>query len=426
MIRTMIPFHKSTSYVASSILLILALLLMSTGCEEDDLPIPDEQDEVITDDSDTSDGGNNTGDDTYVLLDQFPALPVTPYNYANVTLPPYFNAPPINGQDNTPGNNQVTNAGATLGRVLFYDKHLSANNTVACASCHKQSEGFSDNAVFSTGFEGGLTGRNSMGLANAMYYTNGHFFWDERAASLEAQVLMPIQDGTEMGMNLTDLVNKLSEVEYYEDLFTDVYGDPIITANRISLALSQFVRSMISYRTDFDAGLQSIGNNQNFQNIDFPNFSASENLGKELFFSNRTNCSTCHGTTNFVAPGPRNNGLDLIYADNGIGDVSGDNRDNGRFKVNSLKNVEMTAPYMHDGRFNTLAQVVEHYNSGVQAHPNLSPQLNTGGGPGNPPGGPIQPRRLNLTQAEKTALVDFLGTLTDDAMMNDVKFSDPF
>ena len=359
---------------------------------------------------------NTTLTDYYnTLLQAPPNLPAMPYNYANINLPPYYNAPPIQGQNNTPNNNQITNAGATLGRVLFYDKNMSYNNTIACASCHKQEDGFSDTDVFSQGFLGGLTGRNSMGLTNARFYQNGSFFWDERAETLEDQVLLPIQDHVEMGMSLDTLVLKL-DIPYYDPLFEDAFGDTTITADRISLALSQFIRSMVSYNAKFDEGMQAIGQAP-FETTPFPNYTESENLGKQLYFSNQTNCATCHGAVSFAAPGPRNNGLDLVYTDNGIGDITGNPQDNALFKVNSLRNIELTPPYMHDGRFETLEEVIEHYNSGVQNHPNLSPTLRGGGG---------QPRVLNLTQQEKTALVDFLKTLTDNVFTEDIKYSNPF
>jgi cytochrome c peroxidase len=353
-----------------------------------------------------------------------PILPASPFDYTLPNLPGYFNTPPIQNQDNTPAANLVTNAGATLGRVLFYDKNLSQNNTIACASCHQQEHGFSDPDAFSKGFNNGLTGRHSMGLTQARYYAPGSFFWDQRAATLEDQVLMPIQDPVEMGMELDALVQKLAAIDYYEELFTDAFGDKTITADRISRALAQFVRAMVSYDSKFDQGLQAIGPNQAFQVTDFPNFSASENQGKLLFFSNITNCATCHGTTNFVAPGPRNNGLDAMTTDPGLGDVTNNPNDEGLFKVNSLRNIAVTAPFMHDGRFETLAQVIEHYDNNVQPHPNLSPTLRVGGVGGPAPDAP--PRRLNLRPDEKQALIDFLHTLTDETLLNDEKFTDPF
>ena len=340
-------------------------------------------------------------------------LPEDSFNYANIQLPAFFLDNDLQNEDNTPNNNPITNPGATLGRVLFYDKKLSANNTIACASCHNQEDGFSDTAILSVGFEGGLTGRNSMGLANAKFYNNGRFFWDERAETLEDQVLMPIQDAVEMGLTLDELENKIGAETYYKVLFARAFGDSIATRERISLSLAQFIRSMVSYESKFDAGLAATNNPQ----VNFPNFTASENLGKNLFFSNRTRCSDCHDTNAFVGDQARNNGLDAILADVGVTGVAGGNNDRGAFKVGSLRNIELTAPYMHDGRFATLGDVVDHYDNGIQNSNDLDNRLRVAGG---------QVRRLNLTPAERQGLIDFLMTLTDNNFISDEKYSDPF
>lgn len=347
-------------------------------------------------------------------------LPATPFNYANIPLPAFLNNPNINGQINTPANNPVTDNGATLGRVLFYDKSLSLNNTISCASCHKQSNGFSDPAVKSIGFNGGLTGRHSMSLINAKYYPNGRFFWDQRAASLEEQVLMPVQDLVEMGMTLPALETKLKTLAYYPPLFQKAFGDTVINSTRISLALSQFVRSIVSYQSKYDAGRASFpaGGGPPPPNAPFPNFTAQENRGKEIFFDPALGgCAGCHGSETFTAPGEKNNGLDLNTTDRGFGAVTGNTNLDATFKSGSLRNVEMTAPYMHDGRFNTLEQVVEHYSTGVRNHPNLSPQLRLPNG---------QPRLLNLSAPDKAALVAFLKTLTDNTVAAEVKYGNPF
>ncbi len=345
-------------------------------------------------------------------------LPDVPFNYSSQTLPAYLTAPPIVGQINTPGNNPITDWGATLGRVLFYDNLLSINKTLSCASCHKQANGFSDPAVLSKGFNNGLTGRHSMGLANAMYYPNGRFFWDQRANTLEAQTLMPIQDGVEMGLTLDTLVARLRNTTYYPTLFTRAFGDNNITTNRVANAMAQFIRSMVSYRSKYDTGRAAYpAAPAPPPNQAFANFTAQENRGKEIFLSPQNACAACHGSETFTAPTARNNGLDATTTDRGFGAVINNTNNDGEFKVPSLKNIAATAPYMHDGRFATLEQVVEHYSTGVKAHPNLSPQLVLPNG---------QPRRLNLSVADKAALVAFLRTLTDNGMNTDVKFSNPF
>lgn len=330
-------------------------------------------------------------------------------------LPRHYLAPPVSNQDNTPVANPTTDAGATLGRVLFYDKRLSANGAVSCASCHQQQFGFSDPRTFSVGFNGGLTGRNSMGLSNARYYARGRFFWDERAATLEDQVLQPIQNTVEMGMTLPALVTRLSAEPFYTNLFAGVFGTPDVTTNRISQALAQFVRSMVSTRSKYDVGVAAA----------FTNFTAEEVLGRQIFLGQVGNatCAACHGTDAHTAPGINNNGLEFPYVDRGVGAITGRAQDNGLFKVPSLRNIELTGPYMHDGRFKTLEEVVDFYDAGVTNNPNLPPPLRQPTGPGQPPGGP---RRLNLTLAQKAALVAFLKTLTDTNLVSDARFSDPF
>lgn len=345
-------------------------------------------------------------------------LPQTYFNYANITLPQHLSNPNVTGTDNTPPDNPITDAGATLGRVLFYDNKLSLTNTQSCASCHAPEFGFSDDRQFSRGFVGGFTARNSMGLAMSRFYANGRFFWDERATSLEHQVLQPIQDPIEMGLTLDELMTKLSEAAYYAPLFEAAFGTPDIDADRVAKALSQFTRSMVSYQAKFDAGRALV---QGPPITPFPNFTTEENIGKAVFFDPaKGNCASCHGTNAFIAPAARNNGLDATTTDAGLGGVTGLAQDMGKFKVPSLRNIEVTGPFMHDGRFETLDEVIEHYNSGVQAHPNLAPQLRNGPGPN------AAPRQLNLTSAEKTALKAFLLTLTDPAFLTDERWSDPF
>jgi cytochrome c peroxidase len=337
-------------------------------------------------------------------------LPAAAYNYASPALPASFAVNPILAQDNTPANNITSDAGATLGRVLFYDKRLSTNQTVSCASCHQQQAGFADPRRFSVGFDGSTGTRNAMGLSNARWYQRRHFFWDERANTLEDQVLGPIQNPIEMGMTLTALTNRLAAEPFYTNLFARAFGTPEVNTNRISRALAQFVRSIVSVRSKYDTGVTN----------NFANFTAQENLGRQIFLGQVGNatCAACHGTDNFV-PGPalNNNGLEFPYVDYGAGGVTSNAADNGKFKVPSLRNIGLTAPYMHDGRFATLEQVVEFYNSGVVDNPNLSPPLRV-------PGGGV--RRLNLTQAQKDALVAFLKTLTDASLATDAKLADPF
>lgn len=355
-------------------------------------------------------------------------LPETPYNYIDIVLPAHLTTNVLlgpgqnaaNDNDNTPLNNPTTDEGATLGRVLFYDKKLSANGTIACASCHKQSNGFSDSETLSLGFDGGTTRRHSMSLINAKWYGRGRFFWDERAETLEDQVLMPFQDPVEMGMTLNEVVSTVQSQEYYPELFTAAFGTPEVSSERISMALAQFVRSIVSVNSKYDEGRPNV----NIPSADFPNFSQSENNGKRLFFQpialGGAGCIGCHSTEAFINPdnGTTNNGLDLASTtDLGVFEAINNPNFLGTFKVPSLKSIALTAPYMHDGRFSTLEEVVEHYNSGIQNHPNLGDALRDTNG---------QPVQLNLSAQEKTDLVNFLKTLSDDVLTSDVKFSDPF
>jgi len=355
-------------------------------------------------------------------------LPEEPFDYASINYPDHFTTDipgqplptSINGTDNTPIDNIITKDGATLGRVLFYDKKLSKNGTNSCSSCHQQSKGFSDDAVLSLGFDGGETRRHSMTLINTRFYQRGRFFWDERATTLEEQVLMPFQDSVEMGMTIDELVATIASQTYYPPLFKNAFGTEEINEDRIAKALAQFVRSIVSYSSKYDEGRALSPT----PGANFPNFSNEENLGKNLFFQTIPNgggaCFGCHTTEAFISanPGPQNNGLDAIStSDYGAGEVLSDPIFLGRFKTSSLRNIELTAPYMHDGRFATLEEVVEHYNSGIQNHPTLSPALQDNNG---------NPIRLNFTTAEKSALVAFLKTLTDTSIATEEKWSDPF
>lgn len=345
-----------------------------------------------------------------------PSLGATPsdyVDYAVTSLPTWFRTGQMNALDNTPTDNAITNTGAELGRVLFYDSRLSHNNGVSCASCHTQATGFADSAQFSEGFEGGLTGRHSMGLSNARWYTNrdgeGRFFWDERADSLEDQVLMPIQDSVEMGSNLTDLVAELSQTEFYPVLFQRAFGDSAVTSDRMSKALSQFVRSMASYQSPYDQALAA-------GSTAAPNFAAVPSIanptqaaqGHTIF---QASCAGCHRAEAQVANDTHNIGLPAIDAD-GDGAIDVDaGAGGGEFKVPSLRNIAMRGRFMHDGRFQTLQQVIEHYSSGVVASTNLGAGLRPGG--------------FNFTTAQKAALLAFLQTLTDTEFLTSELFSNP-
>ena len=336
-------------------------------------------------------------------------LPSTPYRYANVELPAHFTQPGVK-RDNTPVDNPLTDNGATLGRVLFYDTRLSANNTTSCGSCHVQAHAFADTKPASKGLHGGLTDRRAPPLVNLRYYQRAQFFWDERAGNLEDMVLLPIQNRIEMGQDLKRVVDTLARDARYAELFARAFGDREISEPRIGRALAQFVRSIVSYQSRYDDGRARAES----AHADFDNFTLQENRGKAIFMRN---CSTCHmkdGNEHFFVPTPANTGLRANdpKADGGVGDVTLRPADLGSFKSPSLRNVAVTAPYGHDGRFATLDTLIDHYSDTAILDPNLGYMV------------PVGP--LKFTTSEKWALIAFLNTLTDRALLTDPKFSNPF
>jgi cytochrome c peroxidase len=336
--------------------------------------------------------------------------------YASPTFPAHYRLA-LRAQTNAPVDNPVTDRGALLGRVLFYDTQLSRTNTRSCASCHAQGSGFSDTARFSVGIDGVTRTRaHSMRLANSRYFTSGRAFWDQRAPSLEAQALQPIHDAVEMGFDdanggLPALMARLRGLQYYRELFAFAFGDSVVSAQRISHALAQFVRSIVSVNSRFDQGFASAWNPllpDSGLNAPFPAFSDIENRGKSLF-QRRINqggagCAECHLPPTFV--------FDLDSEGNGLD--AGESR---HFKAPSLRNVALDGAFMHDGRFASLEAVVEHYNRGMQAGPALDSRLR------NIDGSPI---RLGLNASDKAAIVAYLRTLTDEALAIDPRFADPF
>jgi cytochrome c peroxidase len=344
-------------------------------------------------------------------------------NYANQGKPAYII------QDNT-NTNPITDAGATLGRVLFYDANLSVDNNISCAHCHKQEFAFSDTAAASTGVNGS-TGRHSMRLINSRFGLEQRFFWDERAINLEAQTTQPVRDHKEMGFSgangdpsFADLAAKLQAIGYYKELFTFVYGDEEVTEERIQKALSQFVRSIQSFDSKYDVGRASAPNNV----APFPNFTPQENQGKQLFNAPpifdpngvRTGgglgCQGCHHAPEFdIDPASRNNGVTGV-----IGSAS---RDFLVTRSPSLRNMlkadgSLVTAAMHDASLTTLDAVLEHYNNipNEPANTNLDPKLR--------PAGQLQ--KLQMTVQEKEAMVAFLKTLSGTAVYTDPRWGNPF
>ncbi len=347
-------------------------------------------------------------------------------HYANSNVPNYIT------KDNTPNNNPITDAGATLGRVLFYDKKLSANETVSCASCHKQEFAFSDTAALSVGLNSELTGRHAMRLVNARFANEVAFFWDERAATLEIQSTMPIQDHVEMGFSGTQgdlpidsLFTRLEAENYYQELFTFAYGDANVTEARIRRALAQFIRSIQSFDSKFDAGLAQVNNIAQ----PFPNFTAQENQGKALFIAppggpaNGAGCQGCHQAPEFdIDPNSQNNGIIGNAQDPNATDLTVTKAPSLRDLVNPQG--QLNGAMMHDASMTSIMDVINHYND-ITFDPQINPQLDPrlrGGAPGNPGNG----QQLNLTQAEKNALEAFLLTLTGSDIYTNPIWSNPF
>jgi cytochrome c peroxidase len=311
-----------------------------------------------------------------------------------------------------PFPNQTNYDLAILGRVLFYDKELSVNKNVACGSCHKQENAFTDNLQFSPGTREQLTERNTPSI----FARNGKVFWDGRANSLRDMALMPVRNDIEMGhRDLSVLITRVTSLDYYKPLLARAFpGATRLDTNMLKRALEEFMRSF------------RFTNNKYFRSLRGEvALNDTEERGRQLFFGNAL-CSNCHvvsetGANGQVYYGPtdefHNIGLDIDNPDRGLGAVTGNSTDDGRFLMPVLLNVELTAPYMHDGRFKTLDEVVEHYNSEVKPNPNLAGELMNWD---------RQPKRLNLTDADKVAIVAFLKTLTDHSILTDARFSNPF
>ncbi|MEM9547971.1 MAG: cytochrome c peroxidase [Bacteroidota bacterium] len=347
------------------------------------------------------------------------------FNYSGQNVPNYIT------KDNTAGN-VITDEGATLGRVLFYDKNLSLNNTISCSSCHIQEFGFGDPAVQSVGLDGGLTGRHSMRLINARFSDEADFFWDERAPSLEVQTSQPIQDHIEMGFSgqngnpeIDSLVTKLENIDYYNTLFELVYGSTTVTESRIQDALAQFIRSIQSFDSPYDIGLA--GTNGNL-NAPFANYTADENAGKMLFMTppggpnGGAGCNACHRAPEFdIIPNSQNNNIIGVAGDPMSIDLTNTRSPSLRGMFDATGN--QIGPFMHDGSLATLENVIDHYDNIIwnQAiNPNLDPRLRGPGGP-NADG-----QNLNLTQQEKDQLLAFLQTLSGTAVYTEEAYSDPF
>lgn len=335
----------------------------------------------------------------------------------------------------------VDNMKAGLGKVLFYDKNLSKDRAISCASCHKAAKAFSDDVAFSTGVEGSKTSRNSLALANVASFS-AHYsiiegkapllFWDERSPDVAAQSRQTFANPLEMGMEMPNVVSRIKELAYYPYLWKKVYGDFEPTEEQVLECLQEFVGAMGSHNTQLDLAMEKVQGDltQSAQNqtlllsqayygpvdttivID-PVLGLSGDRGRVIFVNN---CSKCHSPIRpFQEVFAACNGLDMNYQDKGLAAITGRAADEGVFKSPSLRNIALTAPYMHDGRFKTLKEVVDFYSDQVQPHPNLHPLMKHNGD-----------LNLHLSDQQKQDLIAFLHTLTDASIGSDPRFSNPF
>lgn len=355
------------------------------------------------------------GEKEYKELSKHINIPEFPYDYS-------FSLPKHTFLTSTPMNDDL----ATLGRVLFYDKNLSKDKTISCASCHKQEIAFSDDVAFSEGVQNRATARNSIALGSvlnfAAYYGNFGgipFFWDNRAASVQDQSRATLGNPLEMDMQMHEVADVVNSLDYYKPLIKQAYkGTGDLSETQILNAIGEFVNSITNYNTKFDRELdkqwQTYGLSGNNVAREFSGFSASENNGKKLYLQH---CANCHGSNSARPPVMKaNNGLMMQYDDLGVGANTGQSQDESMFKVPTLRNIARTAPYMHNGMFKTLKDVINHYSEGIKNHKNLSLDLKTDS----------SPKKMNFSETEKEDLIAFLKTLNDEKVINDPKFSDPF
>lgn len=328
-----------------------------------------------------------------------------------------FDAPVLYGSPkHLSEDNPLTIEGIDLGRHLFYDPILSIDYSLSCSSCHNQKFGFSDTAKLSKGVNGQRTDRHSMAISNTAW--QNAFFWDGRVATLEEQALKPIQHPKEMGLALNELVKRLKASEMYVKKFQCAFPGQEIDSINVAKAIAQFEQTLVSSNSRYDQyklGLLSA--------------TAQEKRGERLFFTHPEeasgirggNCGDCHSGTLTFSNNFANNGLDEVSTDKGRENVTGSSNDRGKFKIVSLRNIEVTGPYMHDGRFSTLEDVLDHYNEHIQSSQYLDKQILDASN--NPP--PFN-TSLGLMAQEKADIVAFLKMLTDKQFLENEKFSSPF
>ena len=299
-----------------------------------------------------------------------------------------------------PADNPMTVEGVALGKKLFFEKKLSGDNTLACAGCHFPAYSFDDTSRFSIGIDFIRGTRNAMPIFNVAWNTQNKYFWDGRANGLEEQAFGPVVNPIEMHETWPNAVAKLQADSDYPNLFKKAFGTSTIDSVMVSKAIAQYERTLISGNSRFDKFVMKTGT-----------LTPQELSGFQIFMNEaKGDCFHCHGD----ATNPKwtdnifhNNGLDAVFADNGLGDITGNPADNGKFKTPSLRNLKYTAPYMHDGRFQTLDEVIDHYSGGLQNSLTIDPlmkKVSSGG--------------VSLTILEKADLKAFLLSLTDEEFIN--------
>lgn len=332
-------------------------------------------------------------------------IPYNPTNY-NITKPEGF------GQMDIPTDNLLTEEGIELGRFLFYDPILSKDSTISCSSCHLQEHAFTDAKAISAGVNGTLGTRSAMSLFNVGYYNTG-LFWDGRSANLEIQALEPIENPLEMHEKWPDVEEKLQRSKFYPAMFRKAFGiddKRKISKYLVAKALSQFQRTLLSHNSRYD---------QVFLRLE--GFATEKELrGYDMYFNTSLDlpdaqCGHCHNGFLLTNNGFFNNGMDSVdnlmnYKDPGRGKVTGQYFDYGKFRAPTLRNIGFTAPYMHDGRFKTIEEVMEHYTEHIKNVINLDPNLAI----------------LNLTQSQKEDVIEFIKMLDDSTAIKNPRFSNPF
>jgi len=325
-------------------------------------------------------------------------IPV-PYS---LEIPPLFQERLLNPL--IPTNNPLTEEGVALGKKLFFDTKLSGNNTQSCASCHNPRNAFTDETRFSDGVDGNFGTRNSMPIFNLAWNFSDRFAWDGKELGLERQALEPVKNPIEMHGNWDEVASKLQQDTQYPTLFLEAFGTSTIDSTLITKAIAQFERILISGNSKFDQHLA--GN---------ATLTLQELNGFNVFMDEtKGDCFHCHGSDNnplWTDNDFHNNGLDATFTDLGLGAVTGDPNDNGKFRSPSLRNLAFTAPYMHDGRFATLEEVIDFYSEGLQISSTIDPlmkKVNQGG--------------VQLTNQDKADLKAFLLSLTDNEFVSNPNF----